>query len=459
VSATAWAERPFDEVARDIQADYRDARKEQRLTLQEVASRRQALRQRLADLEAQVSSATGAVSVDRERLDRLTRERDDLTKEVSQRLADNRELSVLFMNHASNFLALAERSPYSAERPDRLTTLRSFVDAQRVFRLKDVKTLIDLFLEDMAASREKVLYSGTIVDREGNETQGKIIRLGHFPALYRTTEQVGYLSLSPASGRLIMSPSPSWWVGHNLRGYFEGETDDVYMDISGGAAIQQLAHRVTLMEQLRSGGFLVVPILLVGLVALILTIERLIFLGKVRHNTDELMGQVTALVGKGDIKSAMKAAVPHRHRPTGRVLMAGLQHRDDPAEVIESALSEAMLRETPRLERFVGALKACAAVAPLLGLLGTVNGMIDTFHVITIHGSGDPRLMAGGISVAMVTTQVGLAVAIPTMIVAAFLGRRARNLSQDMEEKALALMGTLLRLRTNGAGGPSNAGG
>jgi len=234
VSATAWAERPFDEVARDIQADYRDARKEQRLTLQEVASRRQALRQRLADLEAQVSSATGAVSVDRERLDRLTRERDDLTKEVSQRLADNRELSVLFMNHASNFLALAERSPYSAERPDRLTTLRSFVDAQRVFRLKDVKTLIDLFLEDMAASREKVLYSGTIVDREGNETQGKIIRLGHFPALYRTTEQVGYLSLSPASGRLIMSPSPSWWVGHNLRGYFEGETDDVYMDISGG---------------------------------------------------------------------------------------------------------------------------------------------------------------------------------------------------------------------------------
>jgi len=457
VSVPAWAERPFDEVAKDIQNDYRESRKEQRLTLQEITSRRQALRRQLADLEAQVSAASGTLSVDRERLDQLTEERDELAKEVSQRLADNKELSVLFMNHASNFLALAERTPYSAECPDRLTTLKSFVDPLRVFRLKDLKTMIDLSLEDITASREKVMYSGTMVDRKGNETQGRTIRLGHFPALYQTSEQEGYLSLSPASGRLIMSPNPSWWVRHNLKDYFAGETGDVYMDISGGAAIQQLTRRITLMEQLKSGGVLVVPILLVGLVALVLTVERLIFLGKVRHNTDELMSQVTALVGKGDLRGAMKATVPHRHRPTGRVLMAGLQHRDDPAEVIESALSEAMLRETPRLERFVGALKACAAVAPLLGLLGTVTGMINTFQVITTHGTGDPRLMAGGISEAMVTTQVGLAVAIPAMIVATFLGRRARNLSQDMEEKALALMGTLLRLRSNGAGGPSKA--
>ena len=130
--------------------------------------------------------------------------------------------------------------------------------------------------------------------------------------------------------------------------------------------------------------------------------------------------------------------------------MAGLQHRNDPSEAIQSALSEAILRETPRLERFLVALKVCAAVAPLLGLLGTVTGMINTFQVITMHGTGDPRLMAGGISEAMVTTQVGLAVAIPAMIIASYLGRRARNLSQDMEEKGLALMGSLLRLRTQG---------
>jgi len=452
LSAEAWAENSFEKVASDIKNEYQDARKGQKLTLEEIKLRRRALQQKLATLEEALAAASETLVSDRQRLLKLSQERDEITKEVSRRLANNKELSILFINHARNFLALAERTPYSAERPDRLLELQSFVDPHRVFRLKDLKALLEFSFEDMAASRQKVVYKGLMMDRGGNETQGEIIRLGHLPAMYRAEKHVGYLSLSPASGRLLMSPDLPYWVRRNLRAYFEGKTGDVYTDISGGAAIGQLAHRVTWMDHLKSGGVLVVPILLVGLVALVLTVERLIFLGKVRHNTDALMTRVTELVDNGDIEGAVKAAYPHRDRPTGRVLMAGLRHRDDPSEVIESALSEAMLREAPRLERFLGALKVCAAVAPLLGLLGTVTGMINTFQVITTHGTGDPRLMAGGISEAMVTTQVGLAVAIPVMIVTAFLGRRARNLSQDMEEKGLALMGTLLRLRTNGEG-------
>jgi biopolymer transport protein ExbB len=353
LSAEAWAEHPFEQVAKDIQADYRDARKEQRQTLQEIRLRRQALRQKLADLEARLAAASGTLSADRERLEKLSQERDEITKEVSRRLADNRELGILFINHSRNFLALAERSPYSAERPDRLETLGSFVDPHRVFRLKDLKALLDLSFEDMMASREKVLYAGKMVDRGGNEVSGEIIRLGHLPAMYRAEQRVGYLSLSPASGRLVMSPSPSCWVRRNLGRYFEGKTENVYTDISGGAAIQQLAHRVTLMEQLRSGGVLVVPILFVGLVALVLTIERLIFLGKVRHNTDDLMTLVTELVGDGDIEGAIKATYPHQQRPSGRVLMTGLQHRSDPSEAIESALSEAMRKEVRRIHQNV----------------------------------------------------------------------------------------------------------
>ena len=452
LSSEAWAERSFDQVASEIESEYQDARKEQQLTLEAIQSRRRALRQKLADLEAKIRAASDTLSEDQERLEKLSKERDQITRRVSQRLADNKELSILLTDHARTFLALAERSSYSAQRPERLETLRSFVDPHRVFRLEDLETLLKLSFEDMAASRDKIAYTGKMVDRSGNETGGEILRLGHLPALYRVNDRVGYLTLSPASGRLIMSPRPSFWVRQNLEDYFQGETEAVYTDISGGAAIQQLAHRVGFMAQLRSGGILVVPILLVGVVALVLTIERLIFLGKVRHNTDALMTRVTELVGEGDIDGAIKATHPHRKRPTGRVLMAGLEHRRDPSEVIESALSETMLRETPRLERFQSALKVCAAVAPLLGLLGTVTGMINTFQVITTHGTGDPRLMAGGISEAMVTTQVGLAVAIPVMIVASFLGRRARNLSHDMEEKGLALMGALLRRRTNRKG-------
>ena len=142
---------------------------------------------------------------------------------------------------------------------------------------------------------------------------------------------------------------------------------------------------------------------------------------------------------------ALEKTRPYKTRPTGNVLLAGLTNADEPRPILESCISEAILRQTPRLERFLNALKVLAAVSTLLGLLGTVTGMINTFQVITIHGTGDPKLMAGGISEAMVTTQVGLAIAIPVMMMAAFLSGRARRIALDMEEKELALMGALLQ--------------
>ena len=314
----AWSQTPFDQVASDIKAEYQKARKDHRQTIQEIQSRRKALQQKLADLDSRLATAAGSLTADRKRLEDLSQERDKMTQEVSRRLTDNKELGGLFRDHARNFLALAERSPYTAERPERLEKLRSFVDPHRVFRLNDLKALLDLSFEDMTASRERVAYKGEVVDRNGGESKADIVRLGHLPAIYGTEDRVGYLSLGPASGRLIMSPSPSYWVRRNLRRYLEGKTEDVYTDVSGGAAIQQLSQRITLMEQLKSGGVLVIPILFVGLVVLVLTMERLLFLGKVRQNTDELMTRVTELVEKNDIDGAVKAAEPHRqpsHRP------------------------------------------------------------------------------------------------------------------------------------------------
>jgi len=154
---------------------------------------------------------------------------------------------------------------------------------------------------------------------------------------------------------------------------------------------------------------------------------------------------VTELVEKGDYKGAVKSTEAQSGRPTGNVLKAGLEQQGQPRDIIESSLAEAILKETPRLERFLPALKVLAAIAPLLGLLGTVTGMINTFHVITVHGTGDPRLMAGGISEALITTQLGLAVAIPILVITALLGRKANRIASDMEEKAMALIAALLR--------------
>jgi biopolymer transport protein ExbB len=439
----------FDQVAGEIQVRERTAHRDRQLTLRDIQQERARLTRTLRQLQSELASADKKLATEKALLDKLSRQRDTLKQDIGSRLASKEELDTVLLDFVGNFLARAEESPYSAQQPESLAKLRAFSANGHVFGMADVKTLFDLYFTDMRAGAEKIRYAGNMLDRGGNDIEADIIRLGHLAALHRSDTGTGYLLLSPASGRLVAGAEPPGGVQSNLDDYFDGETDRVFTDITGGAAIRQLARRDTMMDQLRSGGALVIPILLVGLVALALTVERLLFLARVRHNTDELMTRVTALVSRGDWETALRATAPHRDQPTGRVLIAGLQHRGENREIIESSLSEAILRETPRLERFLSALKVAAAVAPLLGLLGTVTGMINTFQVITTHGTGDPRLMAGGISEAMVTTQVGLAVAIPVMMIASFLGSRAHKLSQDMEEKGLALMGALLKWKNN----------
>lgn len=438
----------FETVAGAVEADRQKAGQEQELTLESIAGQRDSLTRQLAGLEADLVTAEGRLNADKALLKQLSRERDDLKRDIAVRLAGKEELDTIIKDHVRCLLGRFEKSPFSAESPRRLDILNTCFAKGHSADMNDLKTLLDLCFEDMAEAGRTVRYTGMLLDRSGEEISGDIIRLGHITTMHRSQDRTGYLTLSPASGRLVMSSTPPRPARRSIGAYFDGTGDAAYIDISGGVAVEQLARRVSMADQLRSGGILVVPILLVGLVAMILTIERLIFLGRVRHNTDALMTRVTALVSRGDFKGALAATLPHKNRPTGRVLMVGLEYRDESRSVLESALSQAILRETPRLERFLGALKVSAAVAPLLGLLGTVTGMINTFQVITTHGTGDPRLMAGGISEAMVTTQVGLVVAIPIMMIAAFLGRRAHTLSQDMEEKGLALMAALLKLKT-----------
>jgi biopolymer transport protein ExbB len=123
----------------------------------------------------------------------------------------------------------------------------------------------------------------------------------------------------------------------------------------------------------------------------------------------------------------------------GHVLRAGLEVRHADRQTQESVLQEAILNQLPKVERGMAVLAVLGAVAPLLGLLGTVTGMIDTFRVITLYGTGDPKLMSGGISEALVTTELGLAVAIPIMLLHTFLSRRVDHIVGDMEERSVQL--------------------
>jgi len=134
-------------------------------------------------------------------------------------------------------------------------------------------------------------------------------------------------------------------------------------------------------------------------------------------------------------------------KPVPRVLLAGVKNRDMGREELENVLQEAILNEIPNLERFLSTLGMLAAISPLLGLLGTVTGMINTFHSITYYGTGDPRMMSAGISEALITTMLGLSVAIPVMLCHTLLSRKVENMIAQMEKKAVAFVNTLFKAR------------
>ena len=438
-------EEKFKAVAREIRDDLGKAQEEKALTKADMAQQRITFKQKISRLKEQIKKENATLEADEKRLSAMREERIKLQRRIRAHTGHMKELDAVLRDFARDFSGLAERSPYYAQDPTRLTTLKDFLNTEKVLGIHDIRTLVALAFEDMAASAQIIKRKGPVVDRQGREVESEIIRLGNLTALYRNEGNVGYLNMSPASGRLLAAASPGWRIRRNLKAFFNGDTDAVYMDISGGVAIKQLSRQTTLWEQIQSGGLLIWPILLVGLVAAILVLERLFFLGRVSQNTDKLMTHVTELVEKGDYKGAVKTTEAQTGRPVGNVLKAGLAQQGQPRDIIESSLAEAILKETPRLERFLPALKVLAAIAPLLGLLGTVTGMINTFHVITVHGTGDPRLMAGGISEALITTQLGLAVAIPILVLTALLGRKANRIASDMEEKAMALIAALLR--------------
>jgi biopolymer transport protein ExbB len=436
----------FGQAAGEVRQELDSAKKEKAQTQAAVAQEKLDLRGRVRDLKKQISGEKARLKGVRAQLAVASRNKAQLARRLVAEGNDLKELAGHVRAAARDLLSLAEHSPATAENPGRLDQLRPYLGKSRFPGLADIEALLELYFAEMASSGLIKRREGKLVDREGKQVQADILRLGAFTTLYRINGEVGFATLGPGTGRLLaIAGKPDWGTRRGIEKYFDGESNAVALDISGGGALRQLSRRETLWEQLESGGPLIWPILLVGLVALVLIVERLLFLRKVRANTDEMMVAVAGMVAAGDYAGALAVAETQPGRPTSNVIQAGLSLKDNSREVIENGLSEAMLHELPRLERFLAVLKVLAAVAPLLGLLGTVTGMINTFQVITVFGTGNPRLMAGGISEALVTTQLGLAVAIPILVAASLLGRRAQRIASDMEEKAMALSAALIK--------------
>ena len=407
---------------------------------------RTSVEKEIARMEAEVKKLNSDIEIMQDEFKKLREKEIKLNHQQSDDEMGMRELSGTVRVVARDLETILRQSQLTARFPERLNLLKPILNKDRFPGIDDFKTITDLFFQEMAISGEVAMRTGSFIDRSGVRQTGDILTIGKFTAAYTTGKETGFLRYSEGSHQLFaLSTLPSWSIKRNLKKYIKGNTEDVVLDFSGGAALRQITHKSTLIDQIKNGGPIVWPILTIGLFAFIIAGERIIFLKGVHANTDRVMGEVNELALEGKWKECDDIVKDKKGRPAYNVLKAGLGARAEERETLESVLQEAILKELPRLERFLPALNIMGSIAPLLGLLGTVTGMISTFHVITLYGTGDPRMMSGGISEALVTTMLGLAVAIPIMLVHTFLNRRVEHIVGDMEEKAVALTNIIHR--------------
>jgi biopolymer transport protein ExbB len=378
----------------------------------------------LKDLQAALAAANAA----RDRLITAEREAKIAGDELAKRSKEQeRELTLLRQ--------LADRAVVSArlgEGGDR--ALQGKPPRERV---DAALAGIDKRLAALPARMSLRITDETIIARHGRQVSAPVLRLGEARAIA--------LGSDDASRGIIerAADGSSWLViGPKLPSVIAADPKApkvIALDAAGSAAHQPGEVHRTLGEWLAAGRFFIWPIIGVFIIGILIALERMVSLARRAVDPRRLV-EVAGHLAHGNAAAA-NATVKIGTSPLDRVLAAGLAALNRPREAREAAVEQALLHETGQLTRGLPAIAVLAGVSPLLGLLGTVTGMIDMFAVIASQGSGNAKSLSGGISEALVCTQAGMLAAIPLLLLHAWLARLADRRSQLLEEAACGVLG------------------
>ena len=403
-----------------------EAREGSRLNRERVERFRQALdeRQRMLeevsrDLAAEERRSTTLNS----RYEQNESDLAELEERLQIRVGNFGELFGVVRDVAGDTVSQVVTSLVSAQYPDRLDLVRQMAEAKELPSLEDLRGLQLMLLEEMAQSGQVVRFDAEITDPSGQTSAGNVIRVGAFNLVHDGK----FLTRDDGTGALQILPrQPAGRYLSMAEDLGEATSGPVEMavDPTRGQLLGMLIQAPDLGERLQQGGYVGYTIVGMGLIGLLIALWRLV-----------------VLQGAGRrIRAQLKSSSANRNNALGRILAVYEEHQTGNLDALALKLDEAIMREAPILERYQGILKVFAAVAPLLGLLGTVVGMIITFQQLTLFGTGDPKLMAGGISQALITTVLGLIVAIPLVLLHSVVSSSSQGLVEILEEQSAGLI-------------------
>lgn len=347
----------------------------------------------------------------------------ELEDTLSERMGSLGELFGVVRQTASDARSRLEESLISSQLSGRGEFLAKLGESTDLPPMDDLEKLWLLVHEEMTEQGRVVAYEAEVIAPEGGKSVRRVVRVGPFNAVSGGL-YLQYLPESEALAELVRQPSARFLETVGALESAESGMAPFALDPSRGALLSMLVQAPKLEERLHQGGPVGYTILGLGALGLLYALFRML---------------VLSVVGRKIRRQTSQEEADTRN-PLGRILQAYHDNRNGSTEALELHLDEVILRETSRLQRGVTLVKVLSVVAPLLGLLGTVTGMILTFQQITLFGTGDPKLMAGGISQALVTTVLGLVAAIPLTLVHSVIVERTKILTSILQEQSVGLV-------------------
>ena len=434
VSTQAFAQQPaanLAELLRNVEEnrviESQEAREREQRFQSQVNQQQQILddtRARIAEEEAENTRLEGVFDANRQ----LLTERRAQLREVRANL---NELLGTIQGVAGDFRSIFDNSLISAQYPGREEFLDSFIarvssDTEQV-RVDEIERFWFYMQQEMVESGRVVQYDGIVGLPSGEQETRTITRIGSFNAIANGD----YLSYTGQVGHLQVLPrQPSGDVVARAQALENADSGIHRVGIDptgalGGSLMANLINFPTAAEQVRDNsgeiGFLIIGL---GIIGVLVGLYR---------------SFVLTLVS-AKVNAQIKSDKANKNNPLGRVLMVAESNPNADTETLELKLGEAILQETPALERLLTMIKIISTIAPLMGLLGTVTGMIQVFQQITVYGAGDPTIMAGGISMALMTTVLGIVAAIPCILMHAWVKSKSDRIIHILEEQATGII-------------------
>ncbi|MCP5161382.1 MAG: MotA/TolQ/ExbB proton channel family protein [Hahellaceae bacterium] len=453
VSTAALAEDRLLEIYEKVKA----ARAEQAVLNhqreQAFVDAKQNQQQLLQDLQQQVTAKRKALAELRARIDEGDQQIDHLQQQLNERAHTLTDLYSVWRQVVADTRSNQQNSLISSQFPDRVATLEALSQRKTLPDAADLSALTLLLQSDLQATGQSVSFATSVAGSNGVHQQARAQRIGPFTL----TADGHFLRMSTPGLKLsTVARQPDGELLDHIRdpAYLTlsaGQEVMAVIDPSRGVVLDRLALSPSLQERIAQGGLIGYAIIALGLAGLLLALWRTLALMMTGLKVRQQMRQPDRVDEKNPLGRII--ATYHNSLPAASTDQGGASHQE--TDALEVRLQQIVLQEMPKLDKGLGLLKLLAAVAPLLGLLGTVVGMINTFQTITLVGSADPKLMAGGISQALMTTVLGLVVAVPLLFSHNFVASRSRRLMVFLSQQSLGFIA--MSLEDRGRASPPGA--